>query len=240
MSISERKRQANRANAQHSTGPKTDTGRQTVSQNRVIHGLCGAFRVLASENQSEYDDLLTRFIAAEKPADDVERELVAKMARHTWLSERAIRFQEACFLIQPQSEEQKSPDAEGRTRHSVGVMKDIDVYLRYQAHHDRAYQRAAGELARRREDRDLAARGFERQKREEAEAKRSEERQQQRTEIHPYRIATAKWQLERQIRRAETTKSANRPQQTTPATAQNTCSTAAAGVSLANLSDVAA
>ena len=82
MSISKRKFKANRENAKKSTGPSTPEGREAVSQNRVRHGLCGHFRVIACEHQSEYDTLLERFLAAERPANDVERELVVKMAQH--------------------------------------------------------------------------------------------------------------------------------------------------------------
>ena len=196
MSISKRKLAANRANAQKSTGPSSADGRETVSQNRTTHGLCGRFRVLRCEKQAEYDDLLERFLQAEQPADAVERELVAKMARHTWLSERATRFQEACFLFQP-----PTPEQAARNVQSCGVMKDIRVYERYQAHHDRAYQRASTELARRRKDRQLAARGFESQKRSEAEEKRRDQRQNQRDEWHLYKVATAKIRVEQDLAR---------------------------------------
>ena len=193
MSISKRKLAANRANAQKSTGPTTAQGRATVASNRVQHGLCGRFRVLASESQDEYNDLVQRFLEAEQPADQVERELVAKMARHTWLSERAVRFQDACFLFQPQTPEQQTNE-----KQSVGVMKDIHVYVRYQAAQDRAYQRAASELAKRRKDRLLAERGFESQKRARAEEKRRDERQEQRRELHPYKVAAARLRFHQQ------------------------------------------
>ena len=203
MSISKRKLAANRANAQKSTGPTSPQGREIVSSNRVQHGLCGRFRVLAGESQDEYNELVQRFLEAEQPVDQVERELVAKMARHTWLSERAIRFQEACFLFEP-----STPEQQANERQSVGVMKDIDVYLRYQAAHDRAYQRAANDLAKRRKDRLLAERGFESQKRAQAEEKRRDERQDQRRELHPYRVATAELGLEQQLEQHFKTKSA--------------------------------
>ncbi len=211
MAISKRKLAANRANAQRSTGPQSASGKEAVSQNRTTHGLCGRFRVLASENQAEYDDLLHRFLQSEQPLDDVERELVAKMARHTWLSERAIRFQEACFLHQPQTAEQHIPDNQGSVRHSIGVVKDIDVYLRYQASHDRAYQRAANELAKRRNDRRLARRGFESQERATAEEIRREERQAQRAELHHLKVATAQSLLEHRQQRAATPNRTPRP-----------------------------
>ena len=196
MSISNRKLAANRANAQNSTGAKTTAGREAVSQNRTTHGLCGRFTVLANENPIAFDQLFERFLQNEKPVDDVERELVLKMARHTWLSDRAQRYQDACFLIQPQTEEDKP----GNTN-SVATLKDIDIYVRYQAHHDRSYQRAAAELLKRRKDRDLYARGFESQKRSEAEAKDREKRQNQRDQLHSYRVANAKIHLDRQSER---------------------------------------
>ncbi len=92
MSISKRKLAANRANAQKSSGPTSAAGLARSSQNRIIHGLCGKFNVLESENQEDYNNLFERFLSSEQPVDDVERELVAKMCRHTWMSERSVRF----------------------------------------------------------------------------------------------------------------------------------------------------
>jgi hypothetical protein len=46
----------------------------------------------------------------EKPVGSVEVELVHKMAEHTWLRERAARCQEACFVVMPQTSEQKKND----------------------------------------------------------------------------------------------------------------------------------
>ena len=190
MSISKRKLAANRANAQKSTGPTSPEGKGKVLLNAIQHGLCGRFRVLDDENQAEYDDLLRRFLEAEQPADHVERELVAKMARHTWLSERSIRFQEACFLYQPQTPEQLANE-----RQSVGVRVDLDVYVRYQAAHDRAYQRAANELAKRRKDRSLAERGSVSQKRAEAAEIRTVAAETRKQELHKWAVLLAEAKL---------------------------------------------
>ena len=126
----------------------------------------------------------------EKPVDDVERELVAKMARHTWMSERAVRLQNACFLPQPISAEEH---AEGFA--NVCVRSDLDLYVRYQAASDRAYARAAAELAKRRKERQLAERGFESQKRAAAEEERKEKRQIQRDVRHHIAVAIGRERL---------------------------------------------
>jgi hypothetical protein len=142
MPVSKRKLEANRRNAQKSCGPTSRAGKVVSAQNRIAHGLCGKFIVLESECQEDYNDLLERFMQTEKPVDDVERELVAKMARHTWMSERAVRLQEGCILPQPRTEQEA---AEGYV--NVAVRSDLDLYIRYQTANDRAYARAAAELA---------------------------------------------------------------------------------------------
>ncbi len=45
---------ANRQNAQKSTGPKTNEGKAAVSKNAVKHGLFAAEAVIEGENQTEY------------------------------------------------------------------------------------------------------------------------------------------------------------------------------------------
>ena len=42
--------EANRRNAQLSTGPRTREGKAVSSQNNFKHGFCGAFQVLESES----------------------------------------------------------------------------------------------------------------------------------------------------------------------------------------------
>jgi hypothetical protein len=186
MFTSFRKREANRANAQKSTGAVTPEGKAKVSQNRLVHGLTGRFRVLPCENQDRYNELLDRFMEDEKPVGSVEVELVIKMARHTWQSERAGRFQEGCFIVDDQTPEQKENNQD-----TINVRGDLERYLRYQTHHDRAYQRASKELQERRKQRMKAELGFESQKRAEAAERRREKREIQGDDMHKVRYATA-------------------------------------------------
>jgi hypothetical protein len=136
--------------------------------------------VLPGENQEAFDNLFEQFMLDEKPVGSVEVELVRKMAEHTWLRERAARCQEACFVVMPQTPEQaKNDEAEVRVR------PELERYIRYQSHHDRAYQRAAAELLKRPKERRLAEIGLVSQKRAEANETRN-------AEIHPYKVAAAK------------------------------------------------
>ena len=175
MSISSRKLAANRANAQKSTGPTTAAGREKVSQNRLRHGLSGAFRVLTCEDQSQFDELLERFIQSEQPANDVELGLVERMAQCYWRSERALQLQDGCMIVQPSTPEQEAAGQAG-----IAVRSDLDLYLRYHVQHDRAFQRASRELRDRRKERANEARGFESKKRAEAAEQRAEAAEQRR------------------------------------------------------------
>ena len=179
MPISKRKLEANRRNAQKSTGPKTEAGKAAVSQNRTRHGLCGKFSVKPFESQEEYDAFLAQLMEDEKPVGLTETDLVRKMAQHIWLANRALRFQEQMIVVKEQTPEQKSTGDI-----SIQVRGDLDVHIRYHTAHDRAYQRALNQLIKVRNERLKAERGFESQKRAEAEEARK-------SELHPYKVKTA-------------------------------------------------
>ena len=186
-----RKRDANRANAQNSTGPVTAEGKAAVARNAVKHGLTGSFHVLEGEDQQAYTALLNRFMEDEKPVGIAEIELVKKMAQYTWLSDRAIRFQEACFVIL-----NRTPEMRAKGQAELQVRPDLERYTRYQAHHNREYQRASKELRDRRKEREKSERGFVSQKQVEAKETRAAAREARAAEMHPYQLAIAKTRAE--------------------------------------------
>jgi hypothetical protein len=74
----------NRTNSQHSTGPRTDAGKQRSSQNALRHGLTARTAVLASEDQSAYDHHCRQFQNEHRPATPTETELVQELADTSW------------------------------------------------------------------------------------------------------------------------------------------------------------
>jgi hypothetical protein len=144
---------ANRANAQHSTGPSSAAGKAISSQNRLTHGLVYTgdnFRVLAGEDQSAFDALLNSLTGEHQPATTSESILVQRMAHHEWLYQRALRLQENCF--DPETGE-------------VADAQKFSLYMRYVSQHERGFSRCLNEIARHRKDRQNLAIGFEREKR---------------------------------------------------------------------------
>jgi hypothetical protein len=74
----------NRANSQHSTGPRTRAGKQRSSLNALRHGLTAASPVLPSEDPTAYEDHRSRFFNEYQPATATESQLVLDLVDTSW------------------------------------------------------------------------------------------------------------------------------------------------------------
>jgi hypothetical protein len=81
---SEARRNANRANAQHSTGPRTEEGKAKSSMNAVKTGLTGRTVLLPTDDIHAYYDHLDRHFAEFSPATDKEKALTQTIADTEW------------------------------------------------------------------------------------------------------------------------------------------------------------
>ncbi|MBV8896544.1 MAG: hypothetical protein JO051_08530 [Acidobacteriaceae bacterium] len=164
---------ANAANAQLSRGPVTDEGKSVSSLNRLTHGLAGAFRVLSWETQSDFDALLSALHDDYQPQTTVERILVQKAAEHHWIGARALHLQESAMSQTPDGK----PDASA-----------LNLYMRYQTTHDRAFERCIRQLRAIKNDRRREQIGFESQKRAAAQEYRRDNEELRRQEMHEARL----------------------------------------------------
>jgi hypothetical protein len=74
----------NRANARHSTGPRTAAGKQRSSLNALRHGLTAASPVLPSEDRAAYESHRRRFLDEYQPATPTESQLVQELCDTSW------------------------------------------------------------------------------------------------------------------------------------------------------------
>jgi hypothetical protein len=87
---------ANRRNAQQSTGPRTAEGKARVSRNAITHGLTCRDVVLPEERMAEFDHYRDAMVADHQPVGAEEQDLVEHMVaaqwrlRRLWRSERGI------------------------------------------------------------------------------------------------------------------------------------------------------
>jgi len=87
----------NRANSQHSTGPRTEPGKQRSSLNALRHGLTAQTAVLPTEDPETYQRHIQQFLDEYKPATPTETQLVHEIANTAWRLNR-IPFLEADLL----------------------------------------------------------------------------------------------------------------------------------------------
>ncbi|MFN7919496.1 MAG: hypothetical protein U0Q16_05330 [Bryobacteraceae bacterium] len=118
--------EANRANAQKSTGPRTAEGKAASSKNAVTHGLFSATFAVAPEDRDEFD-LLLELQREELLPQGINEELVfSNLVQAAWKTEKTRRLEAAALLEQNEAK--------------------LDKYTRYAAQFERAYYRALAEL----------------------------------------------------------------------------------------------
>ncbi len=101
MSQSTCRAETNRANAQHSTGPKSSIGKLRSSQNSFQHGLYSKQLILPGEDAAEFDHLRSTLRDEHQPANTVEEILIDELAQHFW---RVRRFRELeARALQPEN-----------------------------------------------------------------------------------------------------------------------------------------
>jgi hypothetical protein len=89
--------EANRQNAQLSTGPRTDEGKQRSSQNATRHGFTGQTLIITDAEKEAYEAHVQGFYAEYSPACHVETNLVQQLADLHWSIQQI--FVQQCNLI---------------------------------------------------------------------------------------------------------------------------------------------
>jgi len=110
----------------HATGPRTEAGKAISSQNATKHGLAAGILFLPTENPADFHALQEALSAEHQPEGATQDLLVADMARHHWLMDRAIRLQ-TLALVQ-------------------NDLKKFDLFLRYQTANHRAFHKSLATL----------------------------------------------------------------------------------------------
>ena len=140
---------ANQANSQKSTGPKTEEGKARSSKNRLSHGFASSTRFVPGEDPEKINLLLDDLISEYQPATPTEQILVEQMAHHHWISLRATRLQDSIVASYLKT---------------VLTPVQLGLFIRYQTSAERSFHKAHTELLKARKQRENSEIGFESQK----------------------------------------------------------------------------
>jgi hypothetical protein len=99
--LSKEKVEANQANAQKSTGPRTEQGKYTSSRNNTRHGLRSNTRFLPGENPADFDILSQGMLSEFNPLDVTETELVNQLIDIQWRLRRAGDYEAKVLTQEP-------------------------------------------------------------------------------------------------------------------------------------------
>jgi hypothetical protein len=133
---------ANRRNAQKSTGPRTPEGKAIVSMNSLRHGLRARTIVLPHENPEEFHQLCDDLEAEWQPQSRTEQFYVEQMAVSQWKLNRMERGEFSVFTA----------DAGAQIQ-----LPMLDRLWQAQCRLERSYARAQRDLQRLQESRRRAA-----------------------------------------------------------------------------------
>jgi hypothetical protein len=89
----------NRANAQHSTGPKTEVGKQRSRLNAMKYGLTGQLVVMPTEDLELYESHRQSFQDEYRPQGATEEHLVQSLADASWRLNRVALLESNLLSI---------------------------------------------------------------------------------------------------------------------------------------------
>jgi hypothetical protein len=90
--------QANRADAQKSTGPHTPEGKETAAQNALKHGLFAREGAILREDEREFEEYRENLLNQLIPGTPLEETLAERFVDLSWRLKRAARDQEKAFV----------------------------------------------------------------------------------------------------------------------------------------------
>lgn len=99
INVSDRKLAANRANAQKSTGPRSDSGKRIASMNRLEHGFRSEEVILPflGETVEEFEAFYTAIMDELNPQNSVQLNYAQDFIKSQWRLRRSIRAETGYF-----------------------------------------------------------------------------------------------------------------------------------------------
>jgi hypothetical protein len=142
--------EANRLNAQKSTGPRTEAGKDRASRNAVKHGLTARHLVLSCEERDDFEHLRAELYREHAPQSTQEVLLVTQIADSFYRLQRARKMETDLF-------ERELSDSATADMSVLAVFEKksgtFELLRRYTASLERSYYRAIAELRRTQNDR---------------------------------------------------------------------------------------
>jgi hypothetical protein len=142
--------EANRRNAQKSTGPRTEEGKAASARNALKHGLTSPQLILFDETEDEFEAFWAALREAHAPADAGEAALVERIAVAHWRLRRIWRAEAAAFNSEADERADETSDrGEPATLATLAIWPEqLAILSRYESALERQLHRLALDLDR--------------------------------------------------------------------------------------------
>ncbi len=155
--ITDRKRQANKQNAQKSTGPRTHSAKARVAANATTHGLLARNILMHDthfgEDARDFDQLLNDLMNDFDPQNQAERLLVERITAAYWRLRRAYTFETQAIRRADRNQKQKQlveivliEDKSRTDPPAIPNQPDLERLIRYEGMISRELNRASIQL----------------------------------------------------------------------------------------------
>ena len=144
---------ANKANAQHSTGPQSQAAKAAVHHNATRHGLTSKQLIIPGEDPAAFESLEADLINSYHPANLHEQILITKIAENLWRPLRVRGIETTTFRLR-MSSTTPAPVIPGECRlrtpanETEAAAHTFDNLRRYEAAIERTYYRAIDHLVK--------------------------------------------------------------------------------------------
>lgn len=161
--ISEKQLEANKQNAQLSTGAKTEEGKAISKLNALKHGLLSEEVLLEGEDEENLIELGKKLRLEYKPVTEIELVLVDRITANIWRLKRALKVEKQMMeyhkfyrdsstyvdfnLVKPNPQYEEAQEKRKKIVNMV-VNEDLEKIIRYETTIERSFFRALHELQR--------------------------------------------------------------------------------------------
>jgi hypothetical protein len=120
------RRQINRANSQHSTGPKTEAGKKQSSLNALRHGLTGQIVVMPNEDLEAYQRHLKSYTDEYEPKGATEADLVQALADTSWRLNRVAALETNLLTLGIANQVSPITNAPSEVRDAMSIVAALE------------------------------------------------------------------------------------------------------------------
>jgi len=136
---------ASLANAAHSTGPVTPSGKETVSRNALTHGLTATRLIIPGENPADLEALSAAIVHRYNPQNFDECRHADLIVASEWRLARAWRIHDS-FLCEVQQQQQTTGAGEATIFSNPSQQRGFSLMLRYIRSIERSHRDAVKNL----------------------------------------------------------------------------------------------